>query len=193
VDGSPTSSNRWLEGLGTVIVTDGRLTISTGAGAMSNCLAFVELSALEPATIAEWRAVYFGTTANAGNAANLADPDGDGVPNLIEYAAGLIPTNAAARAWLTVNHGPYDTADRLFVDFLRNTNAHDISFFVEATTDLQANTWSCISSNLAGIGWAGAPVLETPDTASRIHIRAYDTQPTVNFTSRFLRVRVTQP
>ncbi|MCB1130299.1 MAG: hypothetical protein KDN05_04165 [Verrucomicrobiae bacterium] len=38
-----------------------------------------------------WRQIRFGTTANSGDAANLADPDHDGIPNLLEFAFGLDP------------------------------------------------------------------------------------------------------
>ncbi|MHA3770083.1 RCC1 domain-containing protein [Verrucomicrobiota bacterium sgz303538] len=48
-------------------------------------------------TQAEWRTFYFGTAANEGNAADLADPDGDGANNLFEYVAGLVPTSAQSR------------------------------------------------------------------------------------------------
>lgn len=44
-----------------------------------------------------WRQTYFGITTNTGNAADLADPDGDGLTNLFEYVAGLVPTNSASR------------------------------------------------------------------------------------------------
>ena len=44
VSGTPTTSTRWLEGTSTVVVTDGRLTIRTGAGASNNKICFVEIS-----------------------------------------------------------------------------------------------------------------------------------------------------
>ncbi len=43
------------------------------------------------ATIRDWRQVYFNTTAPEGNAADLADMDSDGVPNLLEFAEGTDP------------------------------------------------------------------------------------------------------
>lgn len=43
VDGTPTSSNRFVEGTRTVNVTDGRLTISSASGAVNNKIAFVEI------------------------------------------------------------------------------------------------------------------------------------------------------
>ena len=42
-----------------------------------------------------WRQAYFGTTANAGAAADLADPDRDGIVNLLEFALGLHPNQSS--------------------------------------------------------------------------------------------------
>jgi parallel beta-helix repeat protein len=43
VNGTPTSSNRWIAGTVTVNVTDGRLTISNAAGARNNKINFVDI------------------------------------------------------------------------------------------------------------------------------------------------------
>ena len=43
-----------------------------------------------------WRQTYLGTTANTGNAADSADFDSDGVPNLAEFAFGTLPNNGAS-------------------------------------------------------------------------------------------------
>ncbi|HWB05775.1 MAG TPA: choice-of-anchor D domain-containing protein [Verrucomicrobiales bacterium] len=40
-----------------------------------------------------WRQAHFGTTLNEGPAASLSDPDDDGIPNLLEYAALTSPVN----------------------------------------------------------------------------------------------------
>ena len=44
----------------------------------------------------QWRSQYFGTTANSGDAADGADPDGDGMTNALEYAAGTHPLDATS-------------------------------------------------------------------------------------------------
>ena len=44
VSGTPTTSTRWIEGTATVVVTDGRLTIRSGAGASNNKICFVEIT-----------------------------------------------------------------------------------------------------------------------------------------------------
>jgi N-acetylneuraminic acid mutarotase len=47
VDGTPTSSNRWVEGTQVVTVTDGKLTISNAAGSFNNRICFVEIQSDE--------------------------------------------------------------------------------------------------------------------------------------------------
>lgn len=49
------------------------------------------LSALE-----QWRTQHFGTVVNAGDAADAADPDHDGLTNLLEFSLGLDPAAADA-------------------------------------------------------------------------------------------------
>jgi hypothetical protein len=48
VDGIPTGANRWVEGTRTVIVSDGRLTISNAAGSSNNKICFVEITYVPP-------------------------------------------------------------------------------------------------------------------------------------------------
>ena len=55
-------------------------------------LTVIRLTALQA-----WRLNFFGTTANAGYAANIADYDSNGIPNLAKYAFGLDPTSPASR------------------------------------------------------------------------------------------------
>jgi glucose/arabinose dehydrogenase len=44
VNGSPTTSTRWIEGTSTVTVTDGRLTLRNAAGASNNKVCFIEIT-----------------------------------------------------------------------------------------------------------------------------------------------------
>jgi glucose/arabinose dehydrogenase len=44
VSGTPTTTTRWIEGTATVTVTDGRLTVRSGSGAVNNKLCFVEIT-----------------------------------------------------------------------------------------------------------------------------------------------------
>lgn len=44
---------------------------------------------------AAWRQTHFGSANNTGDAADAADPDFDGMPNILEYAFGLQPRQGA--------------------------------------------------------------------------------------------------
>jgi len=44
IDGAPNSNQRWLEGVVTVTVMDGRLTVSSAEGAVNNKLSFIEIT-----------------------------------------------------------------------------------------------------------------------------------------------------
>lgn len=52
VTGTPTSANRWVEGIAPVTVSDGRLTIGNGPTAMNNKVAFVEIYTLPAEVVA---------------------------------------------------------------------------------------------------------------------------------------------
>jgi hypothetical protein len=43
VSGTPTSATRWIEGTAVVTVTDGRLTVSNGAGAGNNKVNYLHI------------------------------------------------------------------------------------------------------------------------------------------------------
>lgn len=44
VDGTPTGSNRWIEGTQTVTVSDGKLTVSNATGSSNNKICFIEVT-----------------------------------------------------------------------------------------------------------------------------------------------------
>lgn len=43
VNGTPSSTSRWVEGTALVTVADGRLTVRSGTGAVNNKLCFIEI------------------------------------------------------------------------------------------------------------------------------------------------------
>ena len=62
------------------------LTVSDGTSTDTNSFNFTVLTLVD-----SWRQANFGTTSNTGPAADTADPDGDGIPNLAEYFLNLNP------------------------------------------------------------------------------------------------------
>jgi hypothetical protein len=91
-----------------------------------------------------WRNLHFGTTDGTGDAANLADKDGDGLENLIEYALLTSPTQS--------NPSPFTIASvpgQITLTLGRDPSRNDVSVFIESTSAL-TGTWSTIASSSAG-------------------------------------------
>ena len=86
-----------------------------------------------------WRLTYFGTSGNTGNAADTADPDGDGVSNLMEFATGSNPTSTSSPPGSGVLNGS-------FIEFTYTRSnaalADGVIFSVEWSDTLDAGSWS---------------------------------------------------
>ena len=192
LSGAPSAADRWVEAQSTVIVTDGRLTLSNGSGAVSNRLAFVEVSAMEPSTLDQWRAFWFGTINSSGVAADGADPDKDGLPNFLEYAFGLNPTNVDS-GWLPdplLLHT--NGAHWLGCSFFRNTNAADLTFSVQVAGTV-TSPWSNLVSWSAA-GWSDSALVSEASVGSgRVRVTVRDSQPVTATTRRYLRLVVARP
>jgi uncharacterized delta-60 repeat protein len=123
-----------------------------------------------------WRLIQFGTTVATGNAADTADPDGDGVPNLIEFAVGSDPKHGNSSPGQIVHIGgnlefTYQRADAALLD--------GVSFIVEWSDTLQQNAWSSI----------GVSEIVLSDDGTLQQVKAV--VPDGGNGSRFVRLRVT--
>lgn len=98
------------------------------------------------ADIASWRQFHFGDSSNAGSGANTADPDGDGLANILEYALGLHPQAKSRSGLPTVEAG----AGGLSLTYQRARA--DIDYLVESSSDLV--NWSAdgVDQGSAAIG-----------------------------------------
>ncbi|MDX2111099.1 MAG: hypothetical protein SFY80_12730 [Verrucomicrobiota bacterium] len=110
----------------------------------------------------------------------LADPDGDGVPNLLEYAFNLSPTAADgmdARPTVQLEQ------DKVSITFFRDAAKSDIIYMVEGSDDLQA--WSDLIYN------SSSPAPEYANNNAGTKMKITDTK-TVDSAQprRFMRVRI---
>jgi len=139
--------------------------------------------ALAEAPIQSWRMQYFGSLNNTGNAADTANPAGDGVPNLMKYALGMNPS-VNSLTGLPVTSG---SSGFLKIQFNRNLSATDITYAVDASDDLKS--WTTIASLSPGSSsWSlsGASVIDSSGAVTVVDQTAISSQP-----NRFLKLIVT--
>lgn len=97
-----------------------------------------------PSVIAdEWKTHFFGDAASP-NAADLADPDGDGVVNALEYFAGTDPTSAASRVQLAPGGWRNSGRDLAF----QLLSAPGKLYVLESNTNLGSPVWTPVVTNL---------------------------------------------
>jgi hypothetical protein len=120
-----------------------------------------------------WRQGNFGVFTNTGNAADGADPDRDGLPNLLEYALNLSP-NAASRATAAVQAA----GGNLEYTYTRGTAAYNggTTFQVEWSDDLTT--------------WFTTGVVESLISDDGTHQQVKATLPAGSGGGRFVRLRV---
>ncbi|MGC3990865.1 MAG: hypothetical protein QM796_14540 [Chthoniobacteraceae bacterium] len=120
-------------------------------------------SATTYTAIQNWRLLNFGSIDNSGNAADSADPDGDGWTNFQEFNAGTDPN---------------DRSSALKIGSLaRNGNDVVISFptvsgktyRVDCSTTLQAGSWTTVQDNLVGTGG----VMQVTDTGGATQMQRF--------------------
>lgn len=124
-----------------------------------------------------WRQQHFGSIALVGDSADDADPDRDGLANLLEYALGLIPTVPEAQTG-RLQHGMAHVGDQRYLRLTVNKNpdATDLDYAVE------------VSGNL--MDWTTVGTTTEIDTAATLQVR--DNTPAAQGVRRFIRLRISR-
>ena len=141
------------------------LSLSSPAGGATLGTASQWLTIVENPT-QNWRFAKFGANANTPSiSGDLADPDGGGIPNLIEYALSMNPNNGVLGPLLTLSF----VSGGWRLDFKRNALANDVTLTVEQSSDLAQ--WSSAVVYGSG-GWTavapGATVVESAVSGSGV-------------------------
>jgi hypothetical protein len=86
-----------------------------------------------------WRFANFGSYASANSGADSADPDGDGLNNLLEYALGTAPNSSGVMPAVLALNGA-----NLEYTYTRSAAAKDngVTYRIEWSDTLEAGSWS---------------------------------------------------
>ncbi|MEO8614324.1 MAG: hypothetical protein ABI600_04225 [Luteolibacter sp.] len=148
-----------------------------------------EVNSLAPESFAAWEKLYF-TPAEMGNpmiSGNLADPDGDGISNLLEFSLNLDPTfnelaimtSGTGLRGLPVARLETNGSERLTIEFARRTigSGAALVYIPEFSSDL--SDWQAVGTEaVTGINsrWE--------------RVKITDSITTNESTKRFVRLRV---
>ncbi len=133
-----------------------------------------------PKPVDQWRQDFFG--ANAGNAAiagNLADPDGDGLNNLVEYALGTNPL-AGNPGGIVMDRETVGGNTYLRLTVTKNPAATDVTYSVETTGDLTTPA-----------SWSNSTTVMETNSSTTLQVR--DSVAVSAATQRFIHLRVSVP
>ena len=140
--GSPSSPDSTFS-VGTVAGSQVlRLTADDGAARVSATVEVIVTAAASGYTT--WQQTHFGTETDPAIIAPTADPDGDGVPNLLEYALGGDPLTPATEPHVRITN----IGQQLQLSFLRARA--DLTYEVLASSDLVS--WTVIATNPGDVG-----------------------------------------
>jgi hypothetical protein len=131
-----------------------------------------------PGAFESWRTLHFGATPDPANAGELADPDHDGLANLLEFATGNLPnTPNGAIVHLAKSESSLEFTYRRS----HAAVAHGIQFAVEWSDTLNS-------------GWSSSGVTqhELPDTDDGIST-TWKAMVPADSENRFVHLRVTNP
>ena len=134
-----------------------------------------------------WQIQHF-TTAELGStkvSGDGADPDGDGIPNLLEYALNLDPKKPGTLGTPTVGQTTVSGQQFLTLTYTRVLSATGITYSPQVSGDL--GTWN------GGTGYTVA--VSTTNNADGVTqtVVVRDTVPTTGANRRFARLAVSRP
>lgn len=195
--GRPGSSGTTLAALG----ADNMLYVNAGPtnliaiqpiyGTSSSSWALVE-GAAPPAPSVSWQGDRFTPAEITGGQANMTgDFDQDGIPTLLEFAFGGDPKLQDAALITPVADVE---GDQLQISFHCDANCTDITYIVQASETLEANSWTDIARSIGGALTlpVGALSNVVDSGVGRRLVTVTDAMQVASVSRRFLRVKVAE-
>lgn len=137
-----------------------------------------------------WRVTHFGSSADVDNAANDADPDQDGLVNLLEYALAGDPLSHDSVAVLPTLED--DGQGRATFHFSRDPANTDLTYVVQVSDSLLPGSWTDIASSVAGAATVASGAHAVVESGSS-PVQVIVTDAAEASPPRFFRLAVEQP
>lgn len=118
---------------------EGRTSASNRSGGLARTTL---LSGRSQTALETWRENRFGTALPEGGGTDSADPDHDGLTNLLEFAFGLSPTDSVSRDLPSWTFNESDCQ----ISFEKPANVAGISYVAEWSTTLASDDWHPIEN-----------------------------------------------
>jgi len=136
-----------------------------------------------------WRLSHWGDPSDQGAGANNADPDRDGIPNLVEYACNSFPTTPEPNGGAAFKmRPPVRINGAYFVEFAVGTRP-DVRIGVQSSYGLEYGWWDLTQREGTG-EWSGPlPPTPGPVDQGRYWFRV---RHEVNAPQQFYRLKVTE-
>lgn len=132
-----------------------------------------------PTSLQRWRHANFGTTLGVGAAADVADPEGDGLPNLVEYGLGSDPLARGPGGGPGFAVMEISGARYLMIAAPKNPDAVDLVYVPQVSDDL--------------VRWHEGPAHTTVLVDTATQIQARDNTPLSDAGRRFIRLSISHP
>ncbi len=178
-----TSANTSLNNLvGPITASSALQALTTGSDHLPEVADYVV-----PTPYTNWQLAHF-TAAELASPAisgDLADPDGDGIPNLLEYALNLDPRAARTTGLPTVGQTMLGGQQYLTLTYTQVMGATGITYLPQASGDL--STWN------GGSGYTVAVSTTANADGATQTVVVRDAVPLSGATRRFLRLQVSRP
>jgi hypothetical protein len=129
----------------------------------------VALTGTSRSALESWRQSNFGTIANTGPAADNADPEMDGLENLVEFAFALnpnLPDADALPAWQVEDN-------EFTLNFERPPGVSGVTYIAEYSTSLVPGSWLPAANAVSPPAYA----FYAPATTQRLYVRVRVTAP----------------
>jgi spore coat protein U-like protein len=141
----------------------------------------VNIDSKQTSSIATWRQIHFGSSADSGQGADTNAITVDGLPNLMKYAFGLDP-NAEASA---VDQPRVSGSMPFTISFRRARDAGDVTILVQGSDSVSGgwtNIWTSAANPFGG-GTNEHEMISVTDPVATDDVSV----------GRFLRIDVTRP